>query len=293
MPHAETSRPSISVVIPTKDRAADLAQTLKCVLSQTRPPDELIVVDQGCAGDACEVLAECADLRPVHIRDSEIRGLPAARNVGFAASMGDLVCFLDDDVTLDPRYLSELERGFKLFPDWAGLTGRLTEEGCDPPRRALKAALFRHRFLRDRRHALAWLKTARAVPLLPGCAFCLRRAVLERFRFDEDLEGYALGEDVDFFLRAGKVFSFGAIPSARAHHRRSSVGRAGGEKMSDAVKSSARYLWARHRAGFVDDVAYFWFLLGFGLEAWLARARVRLGSRPGLAAVIQDAADSD
>lgn len=293
MPHAETSRLSISVVIPTKDRAGDLSQTLKCVRAQTRAPDELIVVDQGRAGDVSEALAVYADLRPVHIRDSEIRGLPAARNVGFAASKGALVCFLDDDVTLDPSYLAELEHGFKLFPGWAGLTGSLTEEGCDPARRGLKAALFRHRFLRDRRHALASLKTARVVPLLPGCAFCLRRAVLERFRFDDRLEGYALGEDVDFFLRAGKVFSFGAIPSAKAHHRRSKVGRAGGEKMYDAVKSSASYLRARHRAGFIDDVAYFWFLLGFGLEAWLSRLRVRLKSRDGFAAVIQDAPDSD
>lgn len=293
MPLAETSRLSISVIIPTKDRAADLARTLKCVTAQTRAPDELVVVDQGRAGDADEALAGCVGPRLIHIRDTEIRGLPAARNVGFAASTGDLVCFLDDDVTLDPNYLAELERGFKLFPEWAGLTGRLTEEGCDPARRCLKAALFRHRFLRDRRHALASLTAARAVSLLPGCAFCLRREVLERFRFDEDLEGYALGEDVDFFLRAGKVFGFGAIPSAKAHHRRSKVGRVGGEKMHDAVKSSARYLWARHRAGFVDDVAYFWFLLGSGVGARLARARARLRSRPGFAAVIQDAPESD
>jgi glycosyltransferase involved in cell wall biosynthesis len=293
MPHAETPRLSISVVIPTKDRPGDLAQTLECVLAQTRAPDELIVVDQGRAGDVSEALAGCVGTRLIHIRDPGIRGLPAARNVGFAASRGDLVCFLDDDMTLDPRYMAEIEHGFTVFPEWAGLAGRLTEEGCDPARRGLKAALFRHRFLKDRRHVLASLMVARTVRLLPGCAFCLRREVLERFRFDEELEGYALGEDVDFFLRAGKVYSFGAIPSAKAHHRRSKVGRSGGEKMHDAVKSSARYLWARHRAGFVDDVAYFWFLLGFGLGARLSRARGRRESSSGFAAVIQDSADSD
>jgi glycosyltransferase involved in cell wall biosynthesis len=290
---AETSRLSISVIIPTRDRADDLARTLKSVLSQTRAPDELIVVDQGRACDVSGPPAECSGTRLVHIRDPGIRGLPAARNVGFAASTGDLVCYLDDDVTLDPHYLAEMERGFTDFPEWAGLTGRLTEEGCDPARRCLKAALFRHRFLRDRRHALASLRSARAVPLLPGCAFCLRRAVLERFRFDEDLQGYALGEDVDFFLRAGKVFGFGAIPSAKAHHRRSKVGRAGGEKMHDAVKSSARYLWARHREGFLDDAAYLWFLLGSGLQARFSRVKVRLRTRFGFAAVVRDALDSD
>lgn len=293
MPHSETSPFKISVVIPTKDRGGDLSRTLRCVLRQTRPPDELIVVDQSRADDAGALPDAHEGVRVLHIRDPEIRGLPMARNVGFAASAGDLVCFLDDDVTLDPDYLAELERGFALFPEWAGLTGGLTEEGRDPFWRGLKAALFRHRFLRDRRHALASLKRARAVSLLPGCAFCLRRAVLERFLFDADLEGYALGEDVDFFLRAGKVFSFGAVPAVRAHHRRSQVGRAGASKMHEAVKSSARYLRARHRASFIDDLAYFWFLVGLSLETWLARARVKLRPGPSFAAAIQDAPDAE
>ena len=283
----------MSVVIPTKDRGGDLSQTLECVMAQTRLPDELIIVDQSRTDDARERLAKFDVHNLTHIRDTEIKGLPMARNVGFEASSGDLVCFLDDDVTLAPSYLAEMERGFGLFPEWAGLTGRLTEEGRGGVRRGLKAALFRHRFLRDRRHVLASLKTARAMRLLPGCAFCLRREVLERFRFDEDLEGYALGEDVDFFLRAGKVFSFGAVPSAKAHHRRSGVGRAGVEKMLDAVKSSSRYLWTRHRANFMDDLAYLWFLLGLNLETRLARAKVKLRSWPGVAASFQTPPDAE
>jgi glycosyltransferase involved in cell wall biosynthesis len=293
MPHSETSRVKISVIIPTRDRAGDLSQTLDGVLAQTRPPDELIVVDQSRADDLGERVAEYAGPRLIHIRDTKIRGLPAARNVGFAASAGDLVCFLDDDVTLDPSYLSEMERGFGLFTEWAGLTGRLTEEGRDPVWRGLKAALFRHRFLRDERHVLASLIRPRPMRLLPGCAFCLRREVLERFRFDEDLEGYALGEDVDFFLRAGKAFGFGAAPAAKAHHRRSPVGRVGGAKMLDAVKSSSRYLWTRHRAGFADDLAYFWFMLGLSLEIWLAKAKDKLSPEPAFAAAIQAPPDAD
>jgi hypothetical protein len=39
-PRAQTSRLKISVVIPTKDRVADLSRTPECLLAQTRPPDE-------------------------------------------------------------------------------------------------------------------------------------------------------------------------------------------------------------------------------------------------------------
>jgi glycosyltransferase involved in cell wall biosynthesis len=288
MPHADASRLKISVVIPTKDRAADLARTLSCLAVQTRPPDELILVDQSLSDEASEGLGEYDWRRLVHLRDPSIKGLPAARNVGFAASTGDVICFLDDDVTLDTNYLAEMERSFGLFPEWAGLTGRLTEEGHRPLWRGLKAALFRHRFLRDRRHVLATLKAPRAMRLLPGCAFCLRREVMERFLFDEGLEGYALGEDVDFFLRAGRAFTFGAFPGAGVHHRRSHVGRAARAKMHDTVKSSARYLWARHRSTFADDIVYFWFLIGLSLERWLGGAQVK--SKPHLDGDAADAA---
>src|ERR1041385_8079775 len=98
-PHSQTPRLKISVIIPTKNRGGELSQTLEHVLAQTRPPDELIVVDQSRADSFGETLAECAGPRLVHIRDAGIRGLPAARNVGFAASAGDIICFLDDDVT--------------------------------------------------------------------------------------------------------------------------------------------------------------------------------------------------
>jgi GT2 family glycosyltransferase len=291
MPHTDASRLKISVIIPTRNRATDLARTLACLAAQTRPPDELILVDQSLSDEARERSGEYAWRRLIHIRDPGIKGLPAARNVGFAASTGDVVCFLDDDVTLDARYLAEVERGFELFPEWAGLTGRVTEEGHRPLWRGFKAALFRHRFLRDRRHLLATLKAPRGMRLLPGCAFCLRREVLERYLFDEELEGYALGEDVDFFLRAGRTFRFGALPAAKAHHRRSQVGRAAGAKMYDSVMASAKYLRARHRSNFADDVAYFWFLVGLRLERWLGRAQFESESRLGLPSAVRTPPD--
>jgi glycosyltransferase involved in cell wall biosynthesis len=291
MPHSDASRIKISVVIPTKNRAVDLGRTLASLVAQTRPPDELILVDQSLSDEAKERSGEYAWRRLIHIRDPEIKGLPAARNIGFALSTGDVVCFFDDDITLDARYLAEMERGFELFPEWTGLTGRLTEEGHRPLWRGFKAALFRHRFLRDRRHVLATLMSPRSMRLLPGCAFCLRREVMERFRFDERLEGYALGEDVDFFLRAGRSFSFGALPTAAAHHRRSQVGRAAEAKMYDSVIASAKYLRACHRSNFADDIAYFWFLVGLRFERWLGRVQVEPESRLGLPSAVRTPPD--
>ncbi len=275
----------ISVIIPTKNRAADLSQTLASVLAQTRMPDELIVVDQSFEKPV-DTSGASEAVRIAHIWNPQINGLPMARNVGFAASTGDIICFLDDDVSLDCAYFRAMERAFQDYEDVAGLTGRLTEAGRDPFWRGLKATVFRHRFLRDRRHRLASLKEQIQVTLLPGCSFAVRRAVLERFQFDSDLKGYALGEDVDFFLRAEQVFRFMAVPELKSHHRRSLKERATPEQMRAAIRLSTAYLWKRHRQNLLDDGAYLWFLIGHELEFLVKTFIARLRSDSRFAAAI-------
>src|SRR5262249_51403685 len=99
-----------------------------------------------------------------------------------------------------------------------------------------------------------------------------RREVLSQFRFDENLTGYALGEDVEFCMRAGRRFRFGAYPAARWHHRRSVVGRPDAAEIRKMACASAAYLWRVHRRHVGDDLSYLWLLAGFGLERVLAEA---------------------
>ena len=113
--------------------------------------------------------------------------------------------------------------------------------------------------------------------LLSTAACCFRRAVLEQFNFDEGLTGYALGEDWDFSLRAGRVFRFGAIPTACAYHRRSPMGRAEPVAMRHALRASITFLWLRHRRHPGDDLCYLWLRLGLALDA--VRLPVRAGGR--------------
>jgi glycosyltransferase involved in cell wall biosynthesis len=84
---------SISVVIPTRARHHFLKQAIASVLAQTRPPKEIIVVDDGQgARDAV------GHMHPsITVLDNRERGPVPARNLGVAHATGDVICFLDDD----------------------------------------------------------------------------------------------------------------------------------------------------------------------------------------------------
>src|SRR5215831_17334690 len=222
-----TAATAISLIIPTRNRPADLLETVQAVLNQTRLPDELIVVDQSATPDNHRPLEEMLDARPgvrlIYIWDRAIAGIPMARNAGFAASTGELVCYLDDDITPARDYLEQVVRGLGEFPGWAGLCGRFTEGVARGRLRRLIRALFRRGLFRDDRERLGTMNRPVEMSLMCGGAACYRREMLRKFRFDENLTGYALGEDVEFCLRAGREFRFGGYPAVRWHHRRSAV----------------------------------------------------------------------
>jgi glycosyltransferase involved in cell wall biosynthesis len=83
----------ISVVIPAWNAAATLAETLASVGAQTRPVDEIVVVDDG-STDATVAVARAAGARV--LRQAR-QGAAQATNAGIAASRGDLVALLDAD----------------------------------------------------------------------------------------------------------------------------------------------------------------------------------------------------
>jgi glycosyltransferase involved in cell wall biosynthesis len=105
----QISRPEVSVVIPTRNRAGMLPATVEsALLAGTNL--EVLVVDDASEDDTAHV---CARLRGVrYIRIERGAGPASARNVGIEASSGEFIAFLDDD---DMRVPGTLDRQLEVL----------------------------------------------------------------------------------------------------------------------------------------------------------------------------------
>jgi glycosyltransferase involved in cell wall biosynthesis len=89
------SSSSVSVVIPTYNRAHLIARSIRSVLAAIEPGDEVIVVDDGSTDGTAEVLRPFGD--QIRLVRGQHRGCGAARNVGIAAARNPLITFNDSD----------------------------------------------------------------------------------------------------------------------------------------------------------------------------------------------------
>lgn len=111
----------VSVLICTYNYARYLPQCLTSVLGQTRPPDEVIVLDDGSTDGTTEVMK---NFPGVHYVYQENTGKAVAFGRAFALSSGDIVCHLDAD---DYWELHKLERVLRALGENPNLGGAVHE----------------------------------------------------------------------------------------------------------------------------------------------------------------------
>jgi hypothetical protein len=208
------SEPLISVILPTRDRAALLRPAIDSVLAQTYSNWELVVVDDGSEDETAALLDELDDPRVRALR-LEGSGVTGARNAGLDAARGELIAYLDDDNLMHPGWLRTVAWAFETHPDAEVVYGAFI---IDDPERvdgsgagALAKLVFRP-FDRER---------------LPGenpadMSAISHRAGLPEARFDESLSMYGDWELLARLVRERDPF---AVPAIAAFYGTDAAGR--------------------------------------------------------------------
>jgi glycosyltransferase involved in cell wall biosynthesis len=184
---------TVSTIIPAYRAAQTIGRAVDSALSQTRPPTEIVIVDDGSPDDLA------AALRPYGERVRLIRkangGVASARNRGIDEATGEWLAFLDADDYWEPQ---RLQRQFDLLqkqPEIGFVAGRFyTQEPGGTQQRPFPgdAHLFDKVQVATGELALAvahrvWTSTV-----------LVRRSVLGSLRFDEHLK---TAEDIDLWIR--------------------------------------------------------------------------------------------
>jgi Glycosyl transferase family 2 len=224
---------SVSVVIPTRDRAALLETTLHSVLWQDDVDLEVIVVDDGSIDATPDVVAGLGEERVTLVRLGEPHGLAAARNLGAGRAGGGWLGFVDDDDVWAPEKLARqvraaeaADRGW-VYVGAVAVGERLEIVSGDPPPspEAVMAALPR----------------SNPVPG-GGSNVILRRHLFERVGgFDERL---ARCEDWELWARLTRHGPPAAVPEPLMGYRL----HAGAMSLDvEGIVGAARAIEALHR----------------------------------------------
>ena len=111
--------PTVSVVIPVKNDGDRLVKCLDLLNAQSRPANEIIVVDNGSTDDSAQV-ARDAGATVISCLEP---GIPAASARGYDAAAGDIIFRLDADCEPAESWIENILARFEAQPDIAAFTG--------------------------------------------------------------------------------------------------------------------------------------------------------------------------
>ena len=179
---------------------------LESLLGHTRPPYELVLVDNGSTDGTPEYLDELrhrpGPRRVEVIRNETNRGFPAGCNQALAQARGRYIVFLNNDTVLTPYWLEGLIAG--ALHEWPaiGLVGPVSNTAPDAQgiRPGYAQLTDLDAFAAQRRQAYSG--QLRAVHRLTGFCLLVRREVLERIGGFDERFGAGFFDDDDLCVRA-------------------------------------------------------------------------------------------
>lgn len=268
-----------SLIICTYMRPGPLSTLLRSIATQSRYPDEILIID-GSTDDSTREMLGQNSFRAVsyHKVPDEHRGLTRQRNYGIerCAETSEVICFLDDDTILEPGYFERLLETYHLHPQAVGVGGYITNEArwekipdgykpnlsefaydgwkrTDGSRYVLRKKLnldsdvppgFAPDFSNGR--SVGFLPpSGKTYPVeqIMGGVSSFRSHVFEKLKFSTYFDGYGLYEDADFSYR---LLPHGALyvnTAARLEHHHAASGRPNQFRYGKMVVRNGWYVW--------------------------------------------------
>ncbi|MCL6557363.1 MAG: glycosyltransferase [Firmicutes bacterium] len=204
----EERPPTVSVIIPTYNRAHLIGRAIRSVLEQTYQDFEIIVVDDGSSDNTEEVVKSFNDPRIRYIRHEQNRGGSAARNTGIRAARGEYIAFLDSD---DEWLPEKLERQVQTLINLDEATG-LIYTGLRFV--GHNGAIIREQQPRFKGYLLENLLRRNVIGTTSSVM--VRRSCIQRVGlFDEVLPSR---QDLDLWVRIAKEFKIDCVPEVLTVH---------------------------------------------------------------------------
>ncbi|MGE0826712.1 MAG: glycosyltransferase family 2 protein [Candidatus Binatia bacterium] len=184
-----TAASTISVVVPVYNGGDNFRDCLASIARAVPPPSELIVVADGDADNSWQIAAN-AGARVIRLPH---QGGPArARNIGARAARGELLFFVDADVTISQQTLASVVSMFAANPEVAALFGSYDD---DPA-----AANFLSQYKNLLHHYVHQTASEEASTFWGACGAIRRDVFLAMGGFDEHYQQPSI-EDVELGYR--------------------------------------------------------------------------------------------
>jgi GT2 family glycosyltransferase len=274
----------------------DLRLTIRTLLEQAEPPSQIVIVDQSPGEQSYEaVRAEFTEARSriptlpelKYVRDESIVGVSAARNLAMTFAKENVWLFLDDDVIMEPEFVTELMHVYDENDNVDGVSGVITN--YVPPSVVYRAWLrifARGPFL-EKRLPIYWqaekLRDAGLFQVsgFSGGVMSFRADVARKGHFDTRIRN---GEDVDFCVGLGENHLFVIAPRVRLRHMASPVGRSQDLWLAQLATTQS-FLYTKNWSGSFRNRLYFgWLCVGLAFAATASSLR-RLSLEPWQATI--------
>ena len=114
---------SIAVLIPAHNEEKGIASCIESCLSQTRPLDQIVVVNDGSTDDTAKILKRYAKYITIITTPVATGNKSRAQEIGLRSVLTDIVITTDADTVLHPEFVEQIECNFIADPELAAVTG--------------------------------------------------------------------------------------------------------------------------------------------------------------------------